>query len=81
MREPVDAARLRAFMRALANAARGPLQVYLVVGATAVTEGWRESTIDTVTFWHDDLYKQALAKSLTRPKFGPGARREPLPAW
>lgn len=33
-------------MRALATAARGPLQVYLVGGATAVTEGWRDSTID-----------------------------------
>lgn len=33
-------------MRALARAARGPLQVYLVGGATAVAEGWRDSTID-----------------------------------
>jgi hypothetical protein len=46
VRERVDAARLRAFMRVLAGAARGPLQVYLVGGATAVTEGWRDSTID-----------------------------------
>lgn len=46
MREPVDAGRLRTFMRALARAARGPVQVYLVGGATAVTEGWRDSTID-----------------------------------
>lgn len=46
MRAAVDAERLRAFMRALADAARGPLQVYLVGGATAVTEGWRDSTID-----------------------------------
>lgn len=33
-------------MRALAGAARGPLQVYLVGGATAVILGWRASTID-----------------------------------
>lgn len=33
-------------MRALAGAARDPLQVYLVGGATAVLEGWRDSTID-----------------------------------
>ncbi|MBK9240022.1 MAG: hypothetical protein IPL75_07095 [Acidobacteria bacterium] len=46
MRAAVDAERLRAFMTALAKAARGPLQVYLVGGATAVTEGWRDSTID-----------------------------------
>jgi hypothetical protein len=46
MRAPVDAGRLRAFMRAVAQAARGPLQVYLVGGATAVAEGWRDATID-----------------------------------
>lgn len=46
MRAPVDAARLRAFMTAVAEAARAPLQVYLVGGATAVVEGWRQATID-----------------------------------
>ncbi len=33
-------------MRALATASRDLLQVYLVGGATAVAEGWRDSTID-----------------------------------
>ena len=46
MRAPIDAIRLRAFMRAVSQAARGPLQVYLVGGATAVAEGWRDATID-----------------------------------
>lgn len=46
MRERVDRARIRAFMRALAEATRRPLQVYLVGGATAVLEGWRDSTLD-----------------------------------
>ena len=46
MRERLDRARLGAFMRALADAAEGPLQVYLVGGATAVFEGWRDATID-----------------------------------
>lgn len=46
MRERLDRARLRTFMRALAEPARRPLQIYLVGGATAVLEGWRESTID-----------------------------------
>lgn len=46
MRERVDRERLRAFMRALAGAATHPLQVYLVGGATAVFEGWRDATID-----------------------------------
>jgi hypothetical protein len=54
MREPVDRARLRAFMRALAVAARKPLQVYLVGGATAVLEGWRDSTIDVDIKMGDD---------------------------
>jgi UDP-N-acetyl-D-mannosaminuronic acid transferase (WecB/TagA/CpsF family) len=38
MREPIDRGRLMEFMRALAAAARVPLQVYLVGGATAVFE-------------------------------------------
>jgi hypothetical protein len=46
MRAPVDAARLDAFMRQLALAARRPGRVYLTGGATAVLEGWRTSTID-----------------------------------
>jgi hypothetical protein len=46
MRERVDRTRLRTFMRALSDAARRPLQVYFVGGATAVLEGWREATID-----------------------------------
>ena len=46
MRRAVDADRVRAFMRALGLAARGEHTVYLVGGATAVLEGWRDSTID-----------------------------------
>ncbi len=54
MRERVDRARLRAFMRALSEATRLPLQVYLVGGATAVLEGWRDSTIDVDLRFGDD---------------------------
>ena len=54
MRQPVDAARLRAFMRAVAAAARRPLQVYLVGGCTAVLEGWRDATIDIDLALGDD---------------------------
>ena len=46
MRERVDLPRLHAFMRALAQVARRPLQVYFVGGATAVLHGWRDATID-----------------------------------
>ena len=45
MRRPVDADRVRAFIRALGLAARGEHTVYLVGGATAVLEGWRASTV------------------------------------
>ena len=46
MRRPVDAARIRAFMRALGAEADRESRVYLTGGATAVLLGWRESTID-----------------------------------
>jgi hypothetical protein len=46
MREPLTAESLRAFMKALAAAARTPARVYLVGGASAVLLGWRTATID-----------------------------------
>lgn len=46
MRRPVDDFRVRAFMTALGRAVTGEHHVYLVGGATAVLEGWRESTVD-----------------------------------
>jgi len=46
VRPPVDADRVRALARELAAAAGGPTTVYLTGGATAVIEGWRESTVD-----------------------------------
>jgi hypothetical protein len=46
MRRPVDAERIRAFLRALGGEADRAGRVYLTGGATAVLEGWRASTID-----------------------------------
>ena len=46
MRAPADAARIRALLEALGNAARRDVRVYLTGGATAVLCGWRDSTID-----------------------------------
>ncbi|HKB70565.1 MAG TPA: DUF6036 family nucleotidyltransferase [Thermoanaerobaculia bacterium] len=46
MRRPVDAARIREFMRALARESRSPHRVYFTGGVTAVLMGWRSSTID-----------------------------------
>jgi hypothetical protein len=45
-RAAVDADRVNAFLEALAGRASAPTTVYLVGGATAVTVGWRASTID-----------------------------------
>jgi hypothetical protein len=46
MRERVTEDRLRAFMRALAREAVVEGRIYLTGGATAVLQGWRESTLD-----------------------------------
>ena len=46
MRHEVDDGRVRAFLDALARVTNRATTVYLVGGATAVTVGWRSSTID-----------------------------------
>ena len=46
MRQPVDAQRVREFMRAFGREAGGDVRVYLTGGATAVLEGWRAATAD-----------------------------------
>jgi len=46
MRRPVDAERVRAFMKALGAEADRAGHVYFTGGATAVLTGWRDSTID-----------------------------------
>lgn len=46
MRRPVDAARIRDFLRALGAEAREETHLYLTGGTTAVLFGWRESTVD-----------------------------------
>lgn len=46
MRERLTQDRLRAFMRALAREAVVESRVYLTGGASAVLQGWRESTLD-----------------------------------
>jgi hypothetical protein len=45
-RHPVDSQRVSAFLEALAGWVSAPATLYLVGGATAVTVGWRASTID-----------------------------------
>lgn len=46
MRAPVDAGRVRELARQLAASVRTETTLYLTGGATAVLEGWRETTID-----------------------------------
>jgi Nucleotidyltransferase of unknown function (DUF6036) len=46
MRRPVDAERIRRFMRELGSEADQDVRLYFTGGATAVLLGWRPSTID-----------------------------------
>lgn len=46
MRAPVDKIRLDHFMHELGRRATGPGRIYLTGGATAVSFGWRLSTVD-----------------------------------
>jgi hypothetical protein len=46
MRRPVDAERIRRFMRELGKEAEKDVRLYFTGGATAVLFGWRPSTID-----------------------------------
>jgi hypothetical protein len=46
MRRPLDPVRLRQVLDALGRACRGPGVLYLTGGASALLEGWRDSTVD-----------------------------------
>ncbi|HVS14003.1 MAG TPA: DUF6036 family nucleotidyltransferase [Thermoanaerobaculia bacterium] len=46
MRRLADARRIRRFLELLGERASRPARLYLVGGATAVLQGWRDSTID-----------------------------------
>jgi hypothetical protein len=46
MRPRVDASRIERFMREIGRIAKTEVRIYLVGGATAVLEGWRQSTVD-----------------------------------
>ncbi len=46
MRRPLDPERLRQVLEALGRACRGPGVLFLTGGATALLEGWRDSTVD-----------------------------------
>lgn len=46
MRETLDSERIRRVLKILGRRLRRPTTIYLVGGASAVLEGWREGTID-----------------------------------
>jgi hypothetical protein len=55
VRPAVDQERVRELARALGRVARSPTRIYLTGGATAVIEGWRDSTVDVdLRFEPDD---------------------------
>lgn len=61
MRRLATADRIRAFLEVLGRSARQPAKTYLTGGATAVLEGWRESTVDVdVLFVPDDELLRAV---------------------
>lgn len=66
MRERADEERIRAFLRQLGRRTRVTGRIYLTGGATAVLEGWRDSTIDVDLRFEPD--HDALLRSLPELK-------------
>ena len=54
MRAPVDEGGIRELARRFGRVARVRVRVYLTGGATAVLEGWRESTVDVDLLFEPD---------------------------
>jgi hypothetical protein len=88
MRPPVDEARLRELARRLGRVARLPTRIYLTGGASAVLEGWRESTVDVDLRFEPDV--DALLRELPALKEDLGVNIElasppdfipELPGW
>jgi hypothetical protein len=64
MRQPVTAARVEEFMKALGSGVKSPARVFLVGGSSAVLLGWRDSTIDIdlkIIPDRDDILRQLSA--------------------
>lgn len=87
-RRLVDAERVRSFLEALGRAAGGETTAYLVGGATAVTVGWRGTTIDVDL--HLEPEDEGALRALPRLKEEEGINAElaspldflpELPGW
>jgi hypothetical protein len=88
MREPVTEARLRAFMRAIGAEAHEPGRIYLAGGASAVLQGWRDSTpvIDISIVPPSDRVLRAIADVKERLHVNvelasPADFVPPMPGW
>jgi len=66
MRPPVDETRLREFARELGRLTKAETHVYLTGGASAVLEGWRESTADVDVRFEPE--RDALLRALPELK-------------
>lgn len=79
MRPPVDERRIQTLARELGRVARVLVCVYLTGGATAVLQGWRESTIDVDLRFDDPSFRSsptstAIQRSIPQ-RFGASSTR------
>ena len=87
MRDLVDSERVQAFLKALGEQLRTPTVVYLTGGASAVLEGWRESTLDLDLKFVPDVEVFSVLPGLKEKLrinvelASPDHFLPPLPAW
>lgn len=88
MRRPVDAPRVREFMRTVGERSRKDARAYFTGGVTAVLMGWRTSTIDVDVVFEpeDDAVLRALPEvketlEVNIELVSPAHFIPPLPAW
>ncbi len=88
MREPADPERIRLLAAELGRAAPVGTRLYLVGGATAVFEGWRQSAndVDLLIEPETDQIMRAIARLENEPKLNietasPLDFLPPLPGW
>lgn len=88
MRQPVTAARVNEFMKALGSGVRSPARIFFVGGVSAVLLGWRDSTVDidlkTIPD-RDDILRQLSALKerleINIELASPGDFIPELPGW
>lgn len=70
MRPPVDEDGLRKLARGLGRVALAPTRIYLTGGATAVLEGWRDSTVDVDLRFEPDMDKMLRQLPALKERLG-----------